>query len=61
MGGDGYTINALPYRFGGEETLFPAGHGPSFRAIYDLSDLDNSGFILPRGSRATRSRRATGT
>ncbi len=48
-GGDGYTINALPHAFGGDETLFPSAHGPSFRAIYDLSDLDNSRFILPTG------------
>lgn len=28
---------------------FETRNGPSFRAIYDLSDLDNSRFVIPTG------------
>jgi penicillin G amidase len=43
--GDTTTINRQEALFGG----FASVHGPSYRAIYDLADLDRSRFIAAPG------------
>lgn len=60
-GGYFYLQSALPMVDGGPYTInvsnvrtnqpqpFETRNGPSFRAIYDLSDLDNSRFVIPTG------------
>jgi penicillin amidase len=48
-GGGNYTINrATPGARRGDR-LFEMVHGPELRAIYDLSDLDNSRFMIASG------------
>ncbi len=48
--GDFYTINRGGARLGGSaETRFEDVHGPGFRAVYDLADLDNSRFMIATG------------
>lgn len=48
-GGDPYTVNAGGYAWTGDDHPFSQIHGPSLRAIYDFSDLDQSLFIHPPG------------
>lgn len=48
-GGDSYTINAAGFRFNQALRPFAQNHGPALRAIYDLSDLDQSLFITSTG------------
>ncbi|MGE3711414.1 MAG: penicillin acylase family protein [Hyphomicrobiaceae bacterium] len=43
--GDTTTINRQEALFGGFQTV----HGPSYRAVYDLADLDRSRFIVVPG------------
>jgi penicillin G amidase len=43
--GDTTTINRQEALFGGFNTV----HGPSYRAVYDLADLDRSRFIIVPG------------
>ena len=45
IAGDTTTINRQEALFGG----FDSVHGPSFRAVYDLGDLDRSRFIVAPG------------
>jgi len=45
--GDGTTVNVAHYRYGGDG--YPAFHGASYRAIYDLADLNASQFVSPVG------------
>jgi penicillin amidase len=48
-GGD-TTINRGGTRFGGNgDTLFQSIHGAGFRAVYDLSNLENSRFMIATG------------
>ncbi len=48
-GGD-TTINRGGARFGGNgDTLFQSVHGAGFRAVYDLSNLENSRFMIATG------------
>ena len=44
-----YAINAFSFSPLEEERPFASTHGPGFRAIYDLSDLDRSLFIHSTG------------
>jgi penicillin amidase len=48
-GGDSFTINAANYAMGDRERRFVQIHGPTFRAIYDLADLERSLFVLAVG------------
>lgn len=45
--GDGTTVNVAHYSYSRED--FRAFHGASYRAIYDLADLNESQFISPVG------------
>jgi len=45
--GDGSSVNVAHYRY--DDVDYRAYHGPSYRAIYDLSDLDGSQYIAPAG------------
>lgn len=45
FGGDRYTVNVGPYN----AKTFDQTHGPSYRHIVDLADLNNSRFIHPMG------------
>ena len=47
--GDGYSINVGQYTIRDEERPFANRHSGSLRAIYDLSDLDNSLFMQSTG------------
>ena len=47
--GSMYTINAFSFRPLDDEWPFATGHGPGFRAIYDLADLDRSLFMQSTG------------
>jgi penicillin amidase len=50
VGGDGATIAAAAYYpTGTAQTVFTAMHGPEFRAVFDLADLDASLFIVAPG------------
>jgi penicillin amidase len=45
-----YTVNRGGPRLGGPpESRFEDRHGPGFRAVYDLADLDNSRFMIATG------------
>ncbi len=46
--GSGQTLNRATPSFAGADP-FEAVHGASYRAVYDLSDLDNSRFAIPLG------------
>lgn len=50
MEGDGghEAINVSPFRFSNENP-FHSSMGPSYRAIYDLADLDVSRYVIPTG------------
>jgi len=49
--GDDYTLNrGTPYiDYDSDEPVFPHVHGASMRAIFDLSNLDNSRFMIAGG------------
>jgi len=47
--GDTYTVNAGRNNFYDDAQPFANRHGPSLRAIYDLSDPERSLYILPGG------------
>jgi penicillin G amidase len=47
-GGDAFTVNAARFGIGNEEP-FKQTNGPGYRALYDLSDMDNSLFIHTTG------------
>jgi penicillin amidase len=48
-GGAADTVNAGSFDGSNEETPFADLHGPGLRAVYDLSDLDNSTFQIALG------------
>jgi penicillin amidase len=48
-GGAADTVNAGSFDVSDEETPFADLHGPGLRAVYDLSDLDNSTFQIALG------------
>jgi penicillin amidase len=48
-GGAADTVNAGGFDVSNGETPFADRHGPGFRAVYDLSDLDNSTFQMALG------------
>ncbi len=44
------TLNRAGARFGGPpDALFADVHGPGYRAVYDLADLDRSRFMIATG------------
>ncbi|MCK6451722.1 MAG: penicillin acylase family protein [Alphaproteobacteria bacterium] len=47
--GDAFTINRGLGAIGDDDEPFAHLHGASFRAVYDLADLDNSRFMQPTG------------
>ena len=49
VGGDAWTVNVAQYYANSPQQTFAARHGPSMRAIYDLSDLEKSQFIYQTG------------
>ena len=46
--GGSYTLNRAGVSFS-EHGLFENRHGPGYRAVYDLADLDNSRFMIATG------------
>jgi len=49
-GGGDYTVNRAGVRLAGEgDAVFEDVHGPGYRAVYDLADLDNSQFMIATG------------
>jgi penicillin G amidase len=48
-GGDGFTVNVARHKISDEVHPWRQFHGPSLRAIYDLSNLDNSRWIHSTG------------
>lgn len=48
-GGDDFTINRGTWHQGNGEILYPHGHGPGLRVVYDLADLSRSRFIIATG------------
>ncbi len=49
VGGDSWTVNVGQYWANDPVTPFASRHGPSMRALYDLSDLERSQFIYQTG------------
>lgn len=47
--GDDFTLNRGTFQSAAGAVEFPHVHGPSLRAIFDFSDLDNSRFIIAGG------------
>ena len=47
--GGPYTVNRGDSRVGSASSPFSHVHGATMRAVYDLSDLDNSRFIIATG------------
>jgi penicillin amidase len=48
--GGGFTVNRAAASFNGpSDSLFEDIHGPGYRAVYDLGDLDDSRFIIATG------------
>ena len=47
--GDNYTVNVGRYNLADEKEPFANRHAPSLRALYDLSDLENSRFMHSTG------------
>ena len=47
--GDAFTVNAARFPVASAEEPFRLTHGPGFRAVYDLANLDNSRFIHTTG------------
>ncbi|MBC7413701.1 MAG: penicillin acylase family protein [Herminiimonas sp.] len=52
--GDTYTINVGRYSLRDEQAPFASRHGPGLRALYDLSNLENSRFIQSTGQSGNR-------
>ncbi|HUN49803.1 MAG TPA: penicillin acylase family protein [Candidatus Sulfotelmatobacter sp.] len=52
--GDAYTIDAGNFAIANPAEPFASGFAPSFRAVYDLADLDRSLFIQPTGQSGNR-------
>ena len=48
-GGDPFTVNVGQYHLDKADAPFANRHAASLRAIYDLADLENSGFIYQTG------------
>ena len=48
-GGDRFTVNVAGYSLRDGGDLFAQNHGPAYRAIYDLADLDKSLYIIALG------------
>ncbi len=48
-GGDPFTVNVGQYHLDKTDAPFANRHAASLRAIYDLADLENSGFIYQTG------------
>ena len=48
-GGGNYTVNRGTPELNGGDGLFRHIHGPGLRAVFDLSDLDNSRFVISSG------------
>jgi penicillin amidase len=48
-GGSGTTVNVASHEGGSDGAPFDGAHAPSYRAIYDLGDLERSLFIIPGG------------
>jgi penicillin amidase len=49
MPGDTFTINAARHSLRDEKAPFETRHAPSLRALYDLSNPENSRFIYSSG------------
>jgi penicillin amidase len=47
--GDSFTVNVGHYNLRSKNDLFVTNEAPSLRALYDLSNLDNSRFIQSTG------------
>jgi penicillin G amidase len=47
--GGAYTVNRAQHRSNDRDKPFASVHGPGYRAIYDLADLDRSRFIQATG------------
>ncbi|NBB84158.1 MAG: penicillin acylase family protein, partial [Alphaproteobacteria bacterium] len=47
--GGHFTVNRGGFYGGSDERPFAHTHGAGFRAVYDLSDLDNSRFVIATG------------
>lgn len=47
--GDGYTVNVGRFNLNDEQEPFTSRHAPSLRALYDLSDPENSRYIHSTG------------
>ena len=47
--GDSYTLDVGRYNLRDQDEPFVSHHAPSMRALYDLSDLENSRFIQSTG------------
>jgi penicillin amidase len=47
--GGAYTVNRAQYDIASDRTPFAAVHGPGYRAVYDLADLDRSLFTQATG------------
>ncbi len=52
--GDTYTVNVGRYSLRDELAPFSSRHGPGLRALYDLSNLENSRFIQASGQSGNR-------
>jgi penicillin amidase len=48
-GGDGTTVNVGHYALAGERRPFASTHAASFRALFDLANLDRSRFVAATG------------
>jgi penicillin amidase len=53
-GGDRYTVNVSQNQINNLADPYAATHGPSLRALYDFSDLENSRFIHSTGQSGNR-------
>jgi penicillin G amidase len=51
-GGSNDTVNAGGFQFTDPDGAYVSTHGPAFRAIYDLADLDKSVFLTALGQSA---------
>lgn len=49
VGGGNDTLNRAGMRAGDPDHPFAAIHGPGYRAVYDLGDLDRSRFVIAMG------------
>jgi penicillin G amidase len=49
VGGSGTTVNVASYQGAPPDDPFRAGHGASYRALYDLADPERSLFVAATG------------